>query len=157
MSETYLTFTLAGETYAVGVNQVKEVLEHTTITRVPRTLEFMKGVINLRGSVVPVIDLRLKFGMEEAEVTVDTSIIVLEVTLEGEAVVIGAVADSVEEVITLSESEIEPSPQIGTRINNRFIRGIGKQNERFIIILDIDKLFSGEEFSAVAEQSREES
>ncbi|MFW5786133.1 MAG: chemotaxis protein CheW [bacterium] len=155
MSETYLTFTLAGETYAVGVSQVKEVLEHTTITKVPRTIEFMKGVINLRGSVVPVIDLRLKFGMEEAEVTVDTSIIVMEVSLEGEAVVIGAIADSVEEVITLDESEIEPSPQIGTRINNRFLKGIGKQGERFIIILDIDRLFSGEEISAVAEKSRE--
>ena len=155
MSDTYLTFTLVGETYAVEVNQVKEVLEHTTITKVPRTLDFMKGVINLRGSVVPVVDLRLKFGMEEAEKTIDTSIIVLEVTMEDESVVIGAIADSVEEVVTLDPSEIEPSPQIGTRISNRFIRGIGKQNERFVIILDINKLFSSEEISVVADQSQE--
>jgi purine-binding chemotaxis protein CheW len=155
MSDTYLTFTLAGETYAVEVNQVKEVLEYTTITKVPRTLEFMKGVINLRGSVVPVVDLRLKFGMEEAETTVDTSIIVMEVTMEDEGVTIGAVADSVEEVVTLDPSDIEPSPQVGTSISNRFIRGIGKHNERFVIILDIDKLFSSEEISAVADQNRE--
>lgn len=155
MSDTYLTFTLAGETYAVEVEQVKEVLEYTSVTKVPRTVDFMKGVINLRGSVVPVVDLRLKFGMEEAEATVDTSIIVMEITMEEERVVIGAIADSVEEVVALAPDQIEPSPQIGTQINKRFVRGIGKQDERFIIILDIDTLFSEEEISAAADHSRE--
>ncbi len=155
MSKTYLTFTLAGETYAVAVTQVKEVLEYTSVTKVPRTMEFMKGVINLRGSVVPVVDLRLKFGMEEAETTVDTSIIVLEVNMEGDSAVIGAVADSVQEVITLGDEQIEPAPKIGTRIDNRFIHGIGKQEERFIIVLDIEKLFTESEVTAAAERAEE--
>src|SRR6056297_3652390 len=128
----YLTFTLADEQYAVQVYDVKEVLEYTTVTRVPRTQEFMRGVINLRGSVVPVIDLRLKFGMGETEKTIDTSIIVMEVEINGDNVTVGTLADSVQEVINLDEEQIEPSPQIGTRINTEFIRGIGKQDERFI-------------------------
>ncbi|MDA3948341.1 MAG: chemotaxis protein CheW [Spirochaeta sp.] len=149
----YLTFTLAEEQYAVQVYDVKEVLEYTTVTRVPRTQEFMRGVINLRGSVVPVIDLRLKFGMGETEKTIDTSIIVMEVEINGDTVTVGTLADSVQEVINLDEEQIEPSPQIGTRINTDFIRGIGKQDERFIIILDIDRIFSEEEISMVVEEA----
>jgi purine-binding chemotaxis protein CheW len=149
----YLTFTLAEEQYAVQVYDVKEVLEYTTVTRVPRTQEFMRGVINLRGSVVPVIDLRLKFGMGETEKTIDTSIIVMEVEINGDTVTVGTLADSVQEVINLDEEQIEPSPQIGTRIYTDFIRGIGKQDERFIIILDIDRIFSEEEISMVVEEA----
>lgn len=149
----YLTFTLADEQYAVQVYDVKEVLEYTTVTRVPRTQEFMRGVINLRGSVVPVIDLRLKFGMGETEKTIDTSIIVMEVEINGDKVTVGTLADSVQEVINLDEDQIEPSPQIGTRINTDFIKGIGKQDERFIIILDIDRVFSEEELSMVVEEA----
>mgnify|MGYP006434630425 CR=1 FL=1 len=149
----YLTFTLADEQYAVQVYDVKEVLEYTTVTRVPRTQEFMRGVINLRGSVVPVIDLRLKFGMGETEKTIDTSIIVMEVEINGDSVTVGTLADSVQEVINLDEAQIEPSPQIGTRIKTDFIRGIGKQDERFIIILDIDRIFSEEEISMVVEEA----
>ncbi|WP_018527060.1 chemotaxis protein CheW [Alkalispirochaeta alkalica] len=149
----YLTFTLADEQYAVGVYDVKEVLEYTTVTRVPRTQDFMRGVINLRGSVVPVIDLRLKFGMEATERTIDTSIVVLEVELGGSVVTVGALADSVQEVISLEPENIEPPPRIGTRINTDFIRGIGKQDEKFIIILDINRVFSEEELAAVAEEA----
>ncbi len=152
-SRQYLTFTLAEEQYAVDVDDVKEVLELTTVTRVPRTQEYMRGVINLRGSVVPVIDLRLKFGMEATEKTIDTSIVVLEVKLGGSTVTVGALADSVQEVINLDESVIEPPPRIGTRINTDFIRGIGKQDERFIIVLDIDRVFSEDEISAVVEET----
>jgi purine-binding chemotaxis protein CheW len=149
----YLTFTLAGEQYAVEVNKVKEVLEYTSVTKVPRTLEFMRGVINLRGSVVPVIDLRLKFDLGETEKSIDTAIIVMEVDISGETVVLGTLADSVQEVIGMDESQIEPAPSIGTSIKTDFIRGIGKQDEQFIMILDIDAVFSEEEISAVAEHA----
>jgi purine-binding chemotaxis protein CheW len=145
----YLTFTLAKEQYAVSVSKVMEVLEYTNITKVPRTLDFMRGVINVRGSVIPVIDLRLKFDMEEAERTIDTSIIVMNVNVGDESVTLGTLADSVQEVISLDPSSIEPAPQIGTKINTRFISGIGKQNDRFIIILDIDAVFSDQEIAAV--------
>ncbi|MEX2442831.1 MAG: chemotaxis protein CheW [Alkalispirochaeta sp.] len=151
-SNQYLTFTLVEEQYAVEVYDVKEVLEYTSVTRVPRTQDFMRGVINLRGSVVPVIDLRLKFGMGETEKTIDTSIIVMEVEIGGEKVTVGTLADSVQEVINLDDSQIEPAPQIGTRINTDFIRGIGKQDEHFIIILDIDRIFSEEELTTVVEE-----
>lgn len=149
----YLTFTLAGETYAVEVNKVKEVLEYTEVTKVPRTQEFMRGVINLRGSVVPVVDLRLKFDMGHTDQTIDTSIVVMEVTVDGETVTLGTLADSVQEVIGLNDSQIEPAPSIGTRVDNRFIHGIGKVDERFLIILDIDRIFRDDEVAAVAEHA----
>ena len=152
-SSQYLVFTLAGEFYAVEVYDVKEVLEYTTVTRVPKTQDFMRGVINLRGSVVPVIDLRLKFQMGETEKTIDTSIIVMEVNIEGEMVTLGTLADSVQEVINLDEEQIGPAPQIGTRINTEFIRGIGKQDEQFIIILDTDRIFSEEDLTAVVTEA----
>ena len=142
---TYLTFTLDLENYAVDVSQVSEVLDYTSITRVPRTPEFMKGVINLRGSVVPVVDMRLKFGLPETENTVDTCIIVLEVKLEGKLIVIGAIADSVNEVFELDPKDIEPPPRLGTRLENEFISGMGKHNGEFIIILDVNRVFSDEE------------
>lgn len=149
----YLTFTLAGEQYAVEVGKVKEVLEYTSVTKVPRTLEFMRGVINLRGSVVPVIDLRLKFDLGETEKTIDTSIIVMEVEISGETVVLGTLADSVQEVIGMDSSQIEPAPSIGTSIKTDFIQGIGKQEDQFIMILDIDAVFSEAEISVVAEHA----
>ena len=149
----YLTFTLAGETYAVEVNKVKEVLEYTEVTKVPRTQEFMRGVINLRGSVVPVVDLRLKFDMGHTDQTIDTSIVVMEVTVDGETVTLGTLADSVQEVIGLNDSQIEPAPSIGTKVDNRFIHGIGKVDERFLIILDIDRIFRDDEVAAVAEHA----
>lgn len=149
----YLTFTLANEQYAVPVEEVKEVLEFTSVTRVPRTQAFMRGVINLRGSVVPVIDLRLKFGMAATEKTIATSVVVLEVKLSGTAITVGALADSVQEVISLDESVIEPPPRIGTHINTEFIRGIGRRDESFVIVLDIDRIFSEEDVSSVVEDA----
>jgi purine-binding chemotaxis protein CheW len=109
----------------------------------------MRGVINLRGSVVPVVDMRLKFGMAKTEKTVNTCIIIVEINLEGETTVLGALADSVQEVLDLEPQQIEPAPKIGTKLRTEFIRGMGKRGEQFIIILDIDKVFSGEELSAV--------
>jgi purine-binding chemotaxis protein CheW len=144
-SRTYLTFTLDQEDFAVDVTGVREVLDYTTVTRVPRTPVFMKGVINLRGSVVPVVDLRLKFGLPEREKTVDTCVIVLEIEMDGELMVIGAIADSVKEVFELDPGEIEPPPRLGTRFETEFISGMGKHNDNFIIILDVNKVFSGQE------------
>jgi len=148
---TYLTFTLDKEQYAIEVHKVKEVLEYTTVTRVPRTQDFMRGVINLRGSVVPVVDLRMKFGLEKTEQTITTSIIVAEIQMKNETVVVGTLADSVQEVVNIQTDQIEPAPQIGNRINADFIQGIGKQDERFIIILNIDRIFTESELLTVAE------
>lgn len=145
----YLTFKLSDEIFALDVAKVREILEFTTITKVPQTPEFMRGVINLRGSVVPVIDLRLKFGMESTEQTINTCIIVVEVTLEGDTTVLGALADSVQEVVEMEPDQIEPAPHIGTRLNTDFIRGMGKHGENFIMILDIDRVFSEQEMAAV--------
>jgi purine-binding chemotaxis protein CheW len=148
-----LTFKLAEEIYAIDVGKVKEVLDFTKITKVPKTPDFMRGVINLRGSVVPVVDMRLKFGMSVTEKTVNTCIIVMEVNLDNETTVIGALADSVQEVIDLEPNQIEPAPRIGTRINTEFIKGMGKHEEEFLIILDIDKVFSQDEITQVKDGS----
>lgn len=141
----YLTFTLAGEVFALEVSKVREILEHTSVSKVPRTPDFMLGVINLRGNVVPVMDLRLKFGLPQTERTVNTCIIVVEVDCGGEQVVLGTLADSVQEVVEIDPAQIEPAPSIGTRLDTSFIRGMGKLDDRFVMILDIDRIFSGEE------------
>lgn len=145
----YLTFNLADEVFAVDVGRVREILEITSITKVPQTPDFMRGVINLRGSVVPVIDMRLKFGMSETERTVNTCIVVVEVAMDGETTVLGALADSVQEVIDMEPEQIEAAPHIGTHLNTDFIKGMGKHDNRFVMILDIDKIFSGAELEAV--------
>ncbi|MFO0592328.1 MAG: chemotaxis protein CheW [Polyangiaceae bacterium] len=146
----YLTFTLDKEEFAVDIFKVREVLEFTTVTRVPRTPEFMRGVINLRGKVVPVIDLRLKFGMSRTETTIDTCVIIAEVDVRGEKTVLGALADSVQEVIELEPKNIEPPPHMGMRVAIDFISGMGKRDEKFLILLDIDKVLSEDETRAVS-------
>ena len=154
MSEStnqYLTFTLGDEVFALDISSVREVLEYTNITKVPRTPEYIRGVINLRGRAVPVVDVRLKFGMPETERTVNTCIIIVEVTLGGEEVVIGALADSVKEVMDIEPKDIEPAPRMGTTIKADFIQGIGKQGEEFIILLDIDKVFSEDELAQIGQ------
>jgi purine-binding chemotaxis protein CheW len=147
----YLTFKLENEVFALDISKVREVLDFTTITKVPRTPEFMRGVINLRGSVVPVVDLRLKFGMSKTEKTVNTCIIITEVTVDGDTTILGTLADSVQEVMNLETDHIEPAPKIGTKLNVGFIKGMGKQGEHFTIIIDIDKIFSTEELALVEE------
>ncbi len=147
----YLTFKLDEEVFALDVAKVREILEYTTVTKVPRTPDFMRGVINLRGSVVPVIDLRLKFGMSATEQTVNTCIIVAEVGMDDETILLGALADSVQEVNEMEPEQIEAAPHIGTRLNTDFIKGMGKQDNNFVMILDIDKVFTGDELSTVKE------
>ena len=141
-STQYLTFKLGEEIFALDVAEVREILDFTSVTKVPRTPAFMRGVINLRGSVVPVMDLRLKFGMSATEQTVNSCIIVVEMTMEGDTVVIGVLADAVQEVIDMEPEQIEPAPRIGTKLNMDFILGMGKHNGTFMMILDIDKIFS---------------
>ncbi|MBM9614923.1 chemotaxis protein CheW [Desulfobulbus rhabdoformis] len=145
----YLTFMLKDEVFGLAIGQVREVLDFTNITKVPRTPEYMRGVINLRGSVVPVVDLHLKFGLEQTEKTVNTCIIIVEINMDGEITVLGALADSVQEVVELEPEQIEPAPKIGTKLNTEFIKGMGKRDEEFIILLDIDKVFSNEELMQV--------
>jgi purine-binding chemotaxis protein CheW len=141
----YLTFKLEGEVFALDVGKVREILDYTNITKVPQTPEFMKGVINLRGSVVPVVDMRLKFGISPQEKTVDTCIVVMEINVDNETTVLGALVDSVQEVFELEPSQIEPAPRIGTKLRTEFILGMGRRDDQFVIILDVDKVFSTEE------------
>jgi purine-binding chemotaxis protein CheW len=149
----YLTFRLQKETYAVDVANIREILDYTAITKVPRTPDYLRGVINLRGSVVPVVDMKLKFGLPETVKTVDTCIIVMEVSLDNEAVVLGSLADAVQEVLDLDPEQIEPAPRIGTGLNTDFIKGMGKHNEQFIMILDITKIFSSDTFLAQVDET----
>ncbi|MBF0377643.1 MAG: chemotaxis protein CheW [Desulfamplus sp.] len=145
----YLTFKLDDEIYALGINHVREVLDFTKITRVPRMPDFMCGVLNLRGGVVPVVDLRIKFAMPVKEKTVDTCIIIIEITIGEEETLLGIMADSVQEVMSLEPDQIKPPPKIGTRLKTEFIKGMGKKNDEFIIILECDKVFSSEELVVV--------
>ncbi|WP_027714955.1 chemotaxis protein CheW [Desulfuromonas sp. TF] len=141
----YLTFKLGEENFAIDVIKAQEVLDFVAPTRVPQTPSFMLGVINLRGSVVPVIDLRLKFGLRDGERTRDTCIIVMEIEVDGERTVVGTLVDSVREVLDLNAENLEPPPRIGTRLKTEFIKAMGKLDGDFLIILDIDRVFSTNE------------
>ena len=151
----YLTCKLEGEVFALDIAKVREVLDFTLIAKVPQTPEFMLGVINLRGTVVPVVDMRLKFAMTRTETTVNTCIIIVEIEIDGENTVLGALVDSVQEVMDLDPEQIEPAPRIGTRLNTKFIKGMGKRDNHFIIILDIDKVFSVDDLATVRNVSEE--
>lgn len=143
----YLTFDLDGETFALEISKVREVLDFTAVNKVPQTPDFMLGVINLRGNVVPVVDMRRKFGMGRAGETTNTCIIIIETELDGESMVLGALADSVREVLELAPDQVAPPPRIGTKLKDRFIKGMGRRGSQFIIILDIDRVFSAEELA----------
>lgn len=150
LTTQYLSFNLGDEVFALDIAKVREVLEFTTVTKVPQTPEFMRGVINLRGGVVPVVDMKLKFGMEETQKSINTCVIITEVEMEGgESTVLGALADSVQEVFDLHVDDIEPAPRIGTQLNTEFLHGMGKKDDEFILLLDIDKVFSVDEIAAV--------
>ena len=148
-STQFLTFTLGEDVFAIDVTTTREIMDVCNVTRVPQTPDYMLGVINLRGSVVPVIDMRLKFGMDAVEQTRDSCIVVVEVEVDGDSVVVGAMADSVREVLDLEPSQIEPPPRIGTRLKTEFIKGMGSLDDRFVIILDINRVFSTEELALV--------
>ncbi len=148
-AKLYLTFQLEDEIFSIDVAQVREVLDMSTITKVPQAPDFMRGVINVRGSVVPVVDMRLKFGLPAVEQTFDTPIVVMELDMDGEITIFGALADSVKEVIELEPDQIEPPPRLGSRWRTEFIKGIGKRDDKFILILDVDRIFSSDELALV--------
>ena len=135
----FLTFSLAGEEYAIGLFRVKEIIPYNTVTKVPQAPNFIHGVINLRGSVVAVVDLALKFGLTSKPITDRTCIVIVEAVLDGESTVTGIIADSVSQVTDLAISDILPAPAFGTYVTTDFIRGLGKAGDKFLLILDIDK------------------
>lgn len=139
---TALTFKLNDEVFALDIKSVKEVLDYTKITKIPQTPDYMLGVINLRGNVAPVVDLKMKFNMPPSERTVNTCIIIVEVEIEGKAHIVGILADSVKEVVEFDLKGIEEAPKIGLNIDIDFILGIAKKDDDFVILLDINKIFS---------------
>lgn len=148
-TDQYLTFTLAEETFAIEIVKVREVIDYVHVTRVPRMPAYLRGVINLRGSVVPVIDLKLILGMPSIEKTVDTCVIIAEVMIDGEALHLGMLADSVQEVIDVNPNQIDPPPKLGSMLDTKFIRGMGKRDEGFFIILNIDRVLSVDEIAGI--------
>jgi len=148
----YLTFTLGQEEYGIGILKIKEIIGLMSITTVPQTPEFIKGVINLRGKVIPVVDLRLRFGMEAIDYTERTCIVVVEVGGQAGTIQIGTVVDSVSEVLNIKGEEIEDTPTFGTKLNTDFILGMAKMEGGVKILLDIDKVLSDQEI-AILEQT----
>ncbi len=145
----YLTFALAHEEYGLEILKVREIFGYMDITAVPQTPHHVKGVINLRGQVIPVIDLRAKFGMETAEVTEQTCIIVVEISQSSRKFQTGIVVDKVSEVLDIAASDIEDAPQFGSNVNTDFILGMGKIGDTVKILLDIDKVLAGEDLNGL--------
>nr|WP_321399259.1 chemotaxis protein CheW [uncultured Desulfobacter sp.] len=149
----YLTFSLESEEYGIGILKVKEIIGMLPITSVPRTPEFVKGVINLRGKVIPVIDLRSKFNMKSKSYNDRTCIIVVEIDAAESTVLIGIVVDTVSEVLNIKEDEIEETPAFGTKLDTRYILGMAKQDGSVKILLNIDKVLSSNEMAAIQHAS----
>jgi len=145
----YLTFSLREENFSVEISRVREVLDVTTMTKIPRMPAYMSGVINLRGNVVPVMDLGLKLGMGDIVQTKNTCIMIVEIEVEGAVVEMGAITDSVQMVLDLSPDDIEPVPKMGTNLNTDFIKGMGHYDDKFLIILDIDAVLASEGHAAL--------
>jgi purine-binding chemotaxis protein CheW len=146
----YITFRLGDELFAIPVAQVREVLDMSVITRVPKAPNYMRGVVNVRGSAIPVVDLRLKFGLSAAADSVNTRIVVLELNLDGEAVVVGGIADSVHDVIELEPSLIEEPPRMAMRWRAELVLGMGRCGDEFVIILDIDRVFTLDDVAQIS-------
>ena len=146
---SYLSFGLGDEIFAVHVSKVLEILEITQITKVPNAPSYMRGVINLRGSVLPVVSTRTIFNLKEVADTVDTCIVVLDIDVEGELLKVGTLVDNVKEVLEIDEEHMEPPPNLGQRFRSDFILGMWKQEKDFIMVLNIDKVFSEEELALV--------
>ena len=147
----YMTFKMGDEWFAIDVAQVREVLEVSQITKVPTAPAYMRGVVNVRGQATPAVDLRLRFGLPKGTDTVHTRIVVMELELDGEATVLGGIADSVHEVIELEPAQIDPAPRIAMRWRTEFIEGMGKRGDDFIIILNVNAVFSSQDPAAMGE------
>ena len=151
----YLTFMLSGETFAIGILSIKEIIEYDALTVVPMMPECVRGVINLRGAVVPVIDLGVRFRRAASETTKRTCIVIVEVETGGERQDVGVIVDAVNEVVEIPGSEIEPAPSFGAKIRAEFIAGMGKVGGRFVIILDVDHVLSAGDLEALASAGAE--
>lgn len=155
LQEQFLTFYLAAEEYAVPVLRVKEILEYQVVTRVPYTPPWVRGVFNLRGSVVPVVDLAVKLGLGEAPIAKTSCIVILEVDLKDEPLVIGVIVNSVSQVIDLTPADVQPVPAFGVKVNTGYLLGIANTGSRLTLLIDIDKIFSMEELAHIGEASLE--
>jgi len=143
--EQYLTFLLAGEEYAISILKVKEIIEYDTVTVVPKTPKWIRGVINLRGSVVPVVDLAVKFGLEERPVTKTSCIVIVDGQLENQNTTMGIVADAVSQVMDLAANDIREVPEFGTRVQVNYLLGMAQLGKKFALLLDVDKVLSTDE------------
>ncbi len=152
---SYLSFKLGDEEFAAHVGKVLNILELTKITEVPKAPDYMKGVINLRGTVLPVVDTRIKFGMKPTEYTTNTCIVVMEVELDNDIVQVGALVDAVQAVLEIDDSQIQPPPSIGSKYKSEFIYGMVKVDEKFIMLLDMEKVFSSDEIVSLQEKTTE--
>jgi purine-binding chemotaxis protein CheW len=151
--QQYLTFFTAGEEYAVGILKVKEIVEYSSVTAVPNMPAWILGVTNLRGSVVPVVDLAAKFGLPPSTITKFSCIVIIEVSYEGDMLIMGVLSDSVNQVIDYAADDIEEPPPFGTRVKLQYLLGMGRSGKKFCLILDIDKVLSTDELLAVTESS----
>lgn len=152
----YLTFQLLGEEYAINIAHIIEIIGYTTITTVPTTPVWIRGVINLRGNVVPIVDLAVKFGLTSTPVTKWTCIIIVQVDLDGETTTMGVVADLASQVIELKPGEIEPTPAFGTKVRVDYLLGMGKLGKKFVLVLDIERLLSINELLTVVTLQNQE-
>jgi purine-binding chemotaxis protein CheW len=150
LQQQYLTFFLADEEYAINIQRVKEIIEYSTVTKVPKVPEWIPGVINLRGNVVPVVDLTARFGIESRAITKTTCIVIVEVEQESERTVMGVIADAVNQVIDLAPKDIEEPPAFGTRVRLEYLFGMGKLGKKFALILNIDSVLSNTELLTVS-------
>ena len=155
-SNQFVTFKIDEEMYAIDVFKIREILELPEITKVPGMPPMIRGVINIRGSVVPVLDLKMQFGHSRTEQTQDTAVIVTEILNDDELIQIGILVDAAREVITLDPENIEGPPKLGIFIDNRYLSGMGKVGDDFVVILNIDKILSDEELNQVTSQKTEE-
>lgn len=154
-SAQYLTFLLGSEMFAINILNIKEIIEYGQLTEVPRMPSFIRGVINLRGSVVPVIDLSSRFSKSPASVTRKTCVVILEVVFDGEQHIVGVMVDAVNAVLDIETDQIEPAPAFGANIRSDFIAGMGKVNQKFVIILNVNRVLSMDEMSELASNAQE--
>ena len=150
VQQQYLTFFLGDEEYAINIQRVKEIIEYTTVTKVPKVPDWIRGVINLRGNVVPVVDLTVRFGLEERPVTKTTCIVIVEIEQDSERTVMGVIADAVNQVIDLAPKDVEEPPAFGTRVRLEYLFGMGKLGKKFALILNIDNVLSNTELLTVS-------
>jgi purine-binding chemotaxis protein CheW len=145
----YLTFTVTGVSFGIAISSIKEIIEYRTPTEVPKMLGYMRGLINMRGRVVPVIDLAVRFGRSKVEPTRRTCIVILDMQQKQEQHDIGVVADAVSAVVEIADADVEPAPSFGSHLRTDFISGMGKIGDEFVILLDIDKVLSVEELTTL--------